>query len=88
MSVTKEQFNLWKHDPVSKVFLAFLKDKREYLIKTVSEMWVDGAEIPPAVRGQVIELGEIADLQFEVLEAFYKPEEEDVESGVRDHKQD
>jgi len=77
VNISKEQFNLWKHDPVSKVFLVFLKDKREFLINRVSEMWVDGAEVPPAVRGQVIELGEIAELQFEVLEAFYKPEEED-----------
>lgn len=77
MSVTKEQFNLWKHDPVSKVFLAFLKDKREFLINRVSEMWVDGAEVPPAVRGQVIELGEIAELQFEAIESFYKIEESD-----------
>jgi hypothetical protein len=75
--VTKEQFNLWKHDPVSRVFLAFLKDKREFLINRVSEMWVDGAEVPPAIRGQVIELGEIAELQFEAIESFYKTEEED-----------
>jgi len=78
VNISKEQFNLWKHDPVSKVFLAFLKDKREFLITRVSEMWVDGAEVPPAIRGQVIELGEIASLEFEAIEAFYKPEEEDV----------
>lgn len=77
MTVTKEQFNLWKHDPVSKIFLAFLRDKREFLINRVSEMWVEGAEVPPAVRGQVIELGEIASLEFEAIQEFYKPEEED-----------
>lgn len=75
--ITKEQFNLWKHDPASKFFFGFIKDKRAFLIDRVSEMWVDGAEVPPAVRGQVIELGEIASLEFEAIEAFYKTEEED-----------
>ena len=75
--MTKEQFNLWKHDPASKFFFAFLRDKRAFLIDRVSEMWVDGAEVPPAVRGQVIELGEIASVEFDAIESFYKPEEED-----------
>jgi hypothetical protein len=74
--VTKEQFNLWRHDPTSKLFFAFLRDKRAFLIDRVSEMWVDGVEVPPAVRGQVIELGEIASLEFETIQEFYKPEEE------------
>lgn len=75
--ITKEQFNLWKHDPVSKVFLGFLRDKREYLISVASEMWVDGAEVPPAIRGQVIELGEIAGLEFEAIENFYQEQRQD-----------
>lgn len=75
--MTKEQFNLWKHEPASKLFFAFITDKRAFLIERVSEMWVDGVEVPPAVRGQVIELGEIASIEFDTIQAFYKPEEED-----------
>lgn len=74
--ITKEQYNLWKHDPVSKVFFSFLKDKRTFLIERASEMWVDGAEVPPAIRGQVIELGEVVELPFEAIEEFYKVEED------------
>lgn len=82
--ITKEQFNLWKHDPVSKLFFEFLRDKRKFLIDYASGAWVDGAEVPPAVRGQVIELGEIADLQFEAVEAFYKAQREESGSESED----
>lgn len=82
MNVDKEQFNLWKHDPVTKLFLSFLADKRKYLIDFAAEQWVGGsdtfAQMNQTVRGQVVELGEIAELEFGTIEAFYKPEEEDV----------
>lgn len=82
MNVDKEQFNLWKHDPVTKLFLSFLADKRKYLIDFAAEQWVGGsdtfAQMNQTVRGQVVELGEIAELEFGTIEAFYKPEEENV----------
>ena len=81
MNVNKEQFNLWKHDPATKLFLQFLQDKRKYLIDFAAEQWVGGsdtfAQMNQTVRGQVVELGEIAELEFGTIEAFYKPEEED-----------
>ena len=81
MNVNKEQFNLWKHDPVTKLFLQFLQDKRKYLIDFAAEQWVGGsdtfAQMNQTVRGQVVELGEIAELEFETIQAFYKTEEED-----------
>lgn len=76
--MNKEQFNLWKHEPVTKLFFEFLRDKRKYLIEYASGAWVEGAEVPPAIRGQVIELGEIAELQFESIENFYQAQREDV----------
>jgi hypothetical protein len=78
--VNKEQFNLWKHDPVTKLFLQFLQDKRKYLIDFAAEQWIAGSDtfsqMNQTVRGQVVELGEIAELEFGTIEAFYKPEEE------------
>lgn len=85
MNANKEQFNLWKHDPVTKLFIQFLQDKRKYLIDFAAEQWVGGsdtfAQMNQTVRGQVVELGEIAELEFGTIEAFYKPEEEDVPSA-------
>lgn len=81
MNVTREQYNLWKHDPVTKVLLQFLTDKRKYLIDFASEQWVGGsnsfAEMNQTVRGQVIELGEIVELPFEAIEEFYRQQEND-----------
>lgn len=83
--MNKEQFNLWKHDPVTKLFVQFLQDKRKYLIDFAAEQWVGGSEtfaqMNQTVRGQVVELGEIAELEFETIQAFYKTEEEDEPSA-------
>jgi hypothetical protein len=76
--VNKEQFNLWKHDPVTRLFVQFLQDKRKYLIDFASEQWVGGSDtfsqMNQTVRGQVVELGEIAELEFETIKAFYTEE--------------
>lgn len=83
--VNKEQFNLWKHDPVTKLFLMFLADKRKHLIDFATEQWVAGSEtfsqMNQTVRGQVVELGEIADIEFGMIEAFYNEEKSDESDG-------
>lgn len=86
MNTTKEQFNLWKHDPITKLFLTFLHDKRKTLIDFATEQWVGGSEsfakINDAVRGQVVELGEITGIEFEHIEAFYNEEKEETDAPV------
>lgn len=78
MNVDKDQFNLWKHDPVTKLFLTFLADKRKHLIDFATEQWVAGSDtfsqMNQTVRGQVVELGEIAEIEFGMIEAFYNEE--------------
>jgi hypothetical protein len=83
--VTREEYNEWRHHPVSKVFLQFLRDKKEFLTKAMMDQWLDGNEAfdraGQTVRGQIIELGEIADMPFEQISEFYKQEEKD---GAKD----
>lgn len=74
--ITKEQFGLWKHEPVTRWFFDYLLNKHAFLRSTALEQWVAGsqsfADINQAVRGQIIELEEICNLPWEAIEEFYK----------------
>lgn len=70
--VTKEQYGLWKHEPVSQWFFTFLRNKAEFLTKQAADSWLDGKPWPDSVRGQIIELIEILALEHEYIEAFYQ----------------
>ena len=70
--MTREDYNSWKHEGVTKVVLQFLKDKQEYMKQASLERWLDTSELSETVRGQIIELQEMIDLPFEAIQAFYK----------------
>jgi hypothetical protein len=75
--ITKEQYGLWKHEPVTKWFFDYLISKRAFLKSAALEMWLsDPKNLSETVRGQIIELEEICDLPFEAIEAFYQEREE------------
>lgn len=83
--ISKEDYQGWKHDQVSKVVLKFLADKQEYLKQAALASWVDGsqsfADCNQTIRGQIIELQEIIELPFEAMCEFYR-KEEDNEAAV------
>ena len=74
--ITKEQFNLWKHEPVTRWFFAFLKDKQDFLKSAALEQWLNSSSWPETVRGQIIELSEIAETSHEAIQSFYTREDE------------
>jgi len=78
--ISKEDYQGWKHDQVSKIVLKFLADKQEYLKQAALESWVAGsksfAECSDTVRGQIIELDEMINLPFEAMTEFYRKEED------------
>jgi hypothetical protein len=75
--ITKEQFGLWKHEPVTKWFFDYLINKRAFLKSAALDQWLNNATWPETVRGQIIELEEITTLPFEAIEEFYR-ERDDV----------
>ena len=73
MTITKEQFGLWKHEPVTRWFLDYLINKRAFLRHAALEMWLsDPSKLTETIRGQIIELEEITELPWDAIEAFYK----------------
>ena len=79
--IVKEQYQEWRHHPVTKVFLQFLRDKQSHFKAVAVESWIDGNAFSDVVRGQIVEMGEIAELPFEAIEAFYK-ERDNAAEGI------
>jgi hypothetical protein len=80
--ISKEQFGLWKHEPVTRWFLDYLINKQAFLKSASLDMWLsDPKSLSETVRGQIIELEEIVDLPYEAIEEFYKEREEISDDG-------
>lgn len=78
--LTDADFNVWKHHPVSKVYLRYLTDYRTMLLRNVLERWEAGAltlETEKEIRGRTLTLAELVELNFASIEKFYQTDEED-----------
>lgn len=80
--ITREQFALWKHEPATKWFFEFLQEKQKFLMDAAVQQWIGGNAWPEAVRGQIIELDEIAQIQHEAIVSFYKEQDGTESEGV------
>lgn len=70
-----EDFQQWRHHPVSKVVLQFLRDYRESMHRELLERWTAGSLVladESEMRGRSATLQEFAELQFESMLNFYK----------------
>lgn len=74
--ISKEQFGLWKHEPITRVVFEYLQKKQEFLKASALEAWLSGNPWPEAVRGQIIELEEILNISVEAIEAVNGTESE------------
>lgn len=78
--ISESDFQIWKHHPVSKIFLRYLADKRAYLERAALDAWIAGSlslQMDQTIRGQIIELFELEHISFEAIEAFYQEQIED-----------
>ena len=73
--ITKEQYGLWKHDPVSKWFFEFLRDKQAFLKASALDQWLANSAWPETVRGQIIELDEVIHLEHQAIQEFYRKDD-------------
>ena len=80
--ITKEQFGLWKHEPVTKWFMEYIAAKHDLVKQVAMERWYEGSsdfhKVSDTLRGQAIELEQIRDLPYEAIKEFFddgtKPE--------------
>lgn len=81
--ITKADFQSWRHNPVSKVVLRYLTDKRAFVERSALDQWIAGSMSMMAdqtIRGQIIELLEIEQLPFEAIFNFYSQEDNATET--------
>lgn len=87
--ISKSEYQEWRHHPATKDFLQFIRDKRDFLKAAALDQWVNGVEsfanCNQTVRGQIIELDELAELPFEAISEFYRKDDdtETLEDGSR-----
>ena len=74
LGVTPGQFNQWRSHPVTKVFLAYLRDSADDIQAQASAAWADGDNMEGfrEIRGGMNVLREIADVRLDAIEGFYK----------------
>lgn len=73
--ISAQDYGLWRQHPVSKLLLQFLRDKRAFLSRLAMEQWLDGSALSETVRGQIIEMQELENLDFASVLAFYQEQE-------------
>lgn len=81
--LTEGDFQVWKHHPVSKLYLQYLADYRAMLLRELLERWEAGAitlDTEKEIRGRTLTLADLVELQFASIQKFYQ--EEDNEGTV------
>ena len=73
--LTEADYLRWRHHPVTKWFLEYLRDFRSDLATHAQEQWL-GGEIELAtekeLKGRINTLDEMATLEFSEIAAFYE----------------
>lgn len=82
--ITPEGFAFWRHHPVSKVVLQFMRDRAAMLEQEMLLRWRNKASHlgeENEALGRVVELEELAELSFDNLVAFYQPDQKSEQEG-------
>lgn len=84
LGVTESDYQLWRHHPITKIYLQFIADFGATLEREAMERWrvgslklVDEQEI----RGRVVACTEMAELSFESIRSFYEGEKVEDEAA-------
>ena len=75
MQVSREQFQEWRHHPVTEAVNKYLRDFRALMM----EQWAAGDDMGPVEQKQAQQLGDLAELQYDALVEFYEPEKAEKE---------
>ena len=79
--ISKEQYGEWKNHPATLFFRQFLKDRREHLIHMASEHWLNTGFVTEVDRGRILELFDVEEVPFDVIEIFYQERDNARESS-------
>jgi len=80
VSFAAEDYALWRHHPVTKVFLQYVNDFALVLEREAIDRWRAGSLRlidEQEMRGRVVTLRELAELPFEAISMFYDGEKQE-----------
>ncbi len=83
LGISTDEFNLWRHHPVSKIFLKYAADFASILEREALDRWRSGTlklVDEQEMRGRVLTLREIVELQFEAIDQFYQQDQKEEEA--------
>jgi hypothetical protein len=81
LGVTREDYQLWRHHPVTKLVLQYMADFQTALEKRAVGKWLGGSlnlAEDQEIRARINTLIELGELPFEAIESFYQPESEEL----------
>lgn len=80
LELSPQQFQQWRHHPVSQVFLRFLADYRKQVERIAVDTWLAGRaplEEQGFARGKIVACAEMEELKLASVRMFYGLEEPD-----------
>lgn len=69
--LTPDQFNLWRHHPVSRVFLQWMRDWADEAEKRSTADWLAGRGVSEEARGRILAWREASGAHVEQVRQFY-----------------
>ena len=78
--ITEEQFNMWRHQPVTEMLFKFLEDRRLVIKASLLDRWETGALTlmdEKEMRGRIMESRELDELRLPAIAQFYSTGEQE-----------
>lgn len=75
LAMQDQEFNQWRHNPITAAYLQFLDDQRANLREAGLDILEMGRDLPSDWRGRVLTLSELYELKLETIQEFYRTEE-------------
>ena len=89
--VTQAQFTAWRHHPVTRMFMQYLRDWRDDMKEDAVERWTAGAldsKSDHELRGWFKALTEISDMRLDPIAKFYEDVDAMKNANARGHDDD
>jgi hypothetical protein len=83
MDITEDDFNAWKHHPVTKIYLRYVLDHEQEMMVQLLEILRSAETTAPdpfvlgTFKGRSIAQREMAGLEFGHIASFYAPPEQE-----------
>lgn len=84
LELTEQEFNLWRHNPITAAYLSYLGDQVEAFRIAAMDLLEAGALAPQSdvIRGRILSLRELQTLSLGAIQNFYRQEGTEGKDGT------